>query len=192
MNTRLGFSGMCVVAVMTGVAQASIERSVDVAQPIVTEEQLCIGNVTYITLSHDAWGDIVDFTDNENFVLISGWDKPVNRNAANLAGIKTYADVFHFQEQALYGDTIRVVLDLSSMDAAKADCEASDLVHATIDCMLINASRCLSAWDSKVDGIVTAKHVRLDVLGSTEFASLAQTYAADELKNYPTHGCYGP
>jgi hypothetical protein len=175
-----------------GVASASIERSVEVAQPIVTEESMCIRNVTYITLSHESWGDAVDFTCDDNFVLISGWDHPVNRNAASLAGLKANVDVFHFQEQKLFGDTLRVVIDLSAMDASKVDFEPADIIHATLECVLINATRSMEGPEIVGRAPVALRHLRVDVRGSPEYANLSRTYRFKDLqKRKLEKACYG-
>jgi hypothetical protein len=50
-----GWIGSAGVVLGVSVAFASIERSIEVAQPIVTEETICIHNVTYITLSTESW-----------------------------------------------------------------------------------------------------------------------------------------
>ncbi len=185
--------GVASVVLSAGAAFPSIERSIEVAQPIVTEaEEICVRNVTYITLSHESWGEVVDFTCNQNFVMVSGWEKPVNRNAANLARLKAKTDIYHFQEQALYGDTLCVVLDLSAMDVSKSDFDAADVVQATLDCVLINATRGIRGWVREASDLVAARHLRVDVEGSEEFAHLSRTYSFEELlKDLPPQRCYG-
>ncbi len=173
-------------------ASATVERSIVVAQPIVTEETLCIGDMTYVTYSSGSWGDVVDYTCSENYVVIGDHENPANRNAASLAGITAGPDPYHFQEQALYGDTVRVVVDLSEMDPSKVDFEAEDVVDATMECVLINATRSMQGWDHKADKTIAAKHLRVEVQGSAEFAHLSRTYRfKDLLKRKLEKACYG-
>jgi hypothetical protein len=171
---------------------ATVERSIVVAQPIVTEETLCISDMTYITYSEGYWGDVVGYTCAENYIVVGDHENPANRNAANLAGIKAGPDPYHFQEQALYGDTLRVIIDLSAMDASKLDFGAEYIVEATMECTLINATRSMQGWDPKTDKTIAAKHLRVEVQGSAEFAHLSRTYRfKDLLKRKLEEACYG-
>lgn len=168
-------------------AYATVEQFLVVAQPIVTEGRICIGEMTYTTYSAVTYGNVVDFTCRENYVL-GDYEKPTNRNAASLAGIKAKTNSFHIQEDALYGDTLRVEIDLSAMNTSKQGFDAEDVVDATIECVLINATRSMGG-----NGLAPAKHLRVDVRGAKEFAHLSQTYRFDELlKSLPRRGCFGP
>lgn len=189
--------GLCIYVVAAtigmGVAYSTVERSIVVAQPIVTEESMCISDMTYITYSEGYWGDVVGYTCAENYVVVGDHENPANRNAASLAGIKAGPDTYHFQEQALYGDTVRVVVDLSAMDVSKVDFEPEDVVEATIECVLINATRSMSGYSSKSRGRIDAKHLRIDVQGAPDFAKLSRTYRfKDLLKRKLERTCYGP
>ena len=177
--------------VVAGVALSTVEQSIEVAQPIVTEECMCIRDVTYVTYAQLTWGEVVDYTASKNYIVIGDHSNPADRNAASLAGVKVKTDGYHFQEQALYGDTMRVVVDLSSMNAAAVDFEAEDIVQATIQSVLINATRSPEGWDKKTGGRMAARHLRLDVQGSPEFSALSRTYRFEDLrKNPPEKQCF--
>lgn len=167
-------------------ASATEEQFFVVAQPIVTENGICIGEMTYTTYSMKTYGDVVDFTCRENYVL-GDYEKPTNRNAASLAGIKAKTDGFHTQEEKLYGDTLRVEIDLSVMDVSKVRFDAEDVVDATLECVLINATRSMGG-----DGLAPAKHLRVDVRGPAEFAKLSRTYHFNDLiQRKLDKACYG-
>jgi len=180
-------------AILAHPSLATVERMIVVAQPIVTEEVMCISDMTYITYSEGYWCDVVGYTCAENCVVVGDHENPTNRNAASLAGIKANPDSYHFQEQALYGDTVRVVVDLSGVDVLKVDFDLEDLVNATMECVLINATRSTRGFDEKSGGQVEAKHLRVDVVGSAEFAHLSRTHRFKDLqKRKLERACYGP
>jgi hypothetical protein len=192
MSARSVCTPMTGAMIVAGLASATVERSIVVAQPIVTEETLCISDVTYITYSEGYWGDVVGYTCEENYIAVDGHETPANRNAASLAGIKAEPDPYHFQEQALYGDTVRVVVDLSEMDTSKLDFGAKYIVDATLECILINATRSMRGYSHKAGGQIDAKYLRVDVEGAVDFAKLSRTYRfKDLLKRKLARACFG-
>ena len=152
---------------------------------------MCINDVTYVTYWQGTWGEMVDYTGSKNFIVIGDHSDPEDRNAASLASVKVKTDPYHFQAQALYGDTMRVVVDLSDMDATAIDFEAEDIVQATIQSALINATRSAEGWDRKTGGRIFAQHLRLDIVGTAAFAALSRTYRFEDLRtNPPEKACY--
>jgi hypothetical protein len=125
-------------------------------------------------------GRLVDYTCRESFVVNESW-KPENRNAASIAGIKTWVDSYHFQEQALFGDTVRVYIDLTDFDASRLDSEAKDVIAATLECVLVNATASMTGWYRARNDWVVAKHLYVEVRGAPEYVHMTQTYRFAEL-----------
>jgi hypothetical protein len=112
--------------------------------------------------------------------------KAENRNAANIAGIKSWVDPYHFQKQALFGDTVRVYLDLTDFDTSRLDFEDGDVVAATLECVLVNATASMKGWYRERNDWVAAKHLYVEVRGAPEYARMTQTYRfADLVGNVP-------
>ena len=176
-----------------GVSHATQERTIEVAQPILIEGGVCVSDVTYVTYSYPSWADVVDYTCKQNYLVADGHDKPVNLNAAHLAGIKAAVDTYHDQEQALYGDTVRVVIDLSAMDTTKLQIGGpDDLVRATLHCVLANAARSNQGWVRKKPDAIAARYLRVEIQGSGDFAELSDTYRFEDLIQYEQEkACYG-
>lgn len=160
---------------------ATEERAVQVSQPIVTKTGLYVSDVTFVAyVGSESWGDLVWYTCQPSFVA-NEEGEPLNRNAANLAGITSRPDSFHLQNQSLYGDTMRVFVDLTEMDVSKIPCCPGDLVAATRECVLVNATRSMRAWDRESERQVTAKHLRVEVRGSSDPSVQSETYDLAEL-----------
>ena len=164
-----------------GLALASEETAIEVFQPIITEDQICVRRVTYVTHSSgvDYWGGFVDYTCEPN-ATVTDSDHPEDRNAASVTGIKAWVDPYHFQEQGLYGDTVRVYVDLRHLDASKV---RYDVVSATMECVLANATASRSGWVRKQESSVDAKHLRVIVLGTPEQVGLSRTYRFKDLSS---------
>lgn len=162
-------------------ASATIERAIEVAQPIVTESGITISDVTFVRyLGAVSWGEVVGYTCKESFVVNEA-GAPENRNAASLVGIAADAYTYHIQNQALFGDTMKVFIDLTDMDLSKVRWRNTRLIEATLECVLINATRCTSAWEKKSGKFVTAKHLTVEFRGSSDPAHSTRTYLLQDL-----------
>jgi hypothetical protein len=175
---------------------ASEERAIEIAQPIADEDGIVLSRVTYVVHDDvDSWGRLVDYTCKEGFV---GNDegKAENRNAANITGIKAWVDPYHFQEQALFGDTVRVYIDLTSFDPKKLGWReeyARSVVDATLECVLVNATSSREGWYRAKNARITAKHLHVEVRGAPEFKRLTQTYPfSDLVGKVPRSTHFGP
>ena len=173
-----------VLLAIASTVSASVERAIEIAQPIVVEDGIVLSRVTYVVYDDVAsWGRLVDYTCNESFV-VNDAGKPENRNAANIAGIKTWVDPDHFQEQALFGDTVRVHIDLTGFDPKKLGryaVYAKHVVDATLECVLFNATASRKGWYRAKNAWITAQHLHVEVRGAPEFARLTQTYRFADL-----------
>lgn len=174
---------MVAVMLLIGVASsfASEERTIEIAQPIAVEDGIVLSRVTYVV--HDdlsSWGHLVDYTCKESFV-VNDSGKPENRNAASIAGVKAWVDPYHFQEQALLGDTVRVYVDFSGYDPKKLERWDGDVVSATIECVLVNATHSMEGWYRAKNSWITAKHLHVEVRGAPELTRLTQTYLLTDL-----------
>jgi hypothetical protein len=169
---------------IAGSASASEERAIEIAQPILVEDGIVLSRVTYVV--HDdlsSWGQLVDYTCKQSFV---GNDeaKSENRNAANITGIKAWVDPYHFDKQALFGDTVRVYIDLTAFDPKKLGWRseyAQSVVDATLECVLVNATGSREGWYRAKNAWITAQHLHVEVRGAPEFARLTQTYRFADL-----------
>lgn len=164
-----------------GSAFATVERAIEIAQPILVEDGIVLSRVTYVVHDDvDSWGRLVDYTCKESFV-VNDVGKPENRNAANVAGIRAWVDPYHFQEQALFGDTVRVYIDFSEYDSKKLSRWDGDVVAATIECVLVNATHSMNGWCQAKNSWITAKYLDVEIRGAPELARLTQTYLLTDL-----------
>ncbi len=170
-----------ILLAIASTVSASEERAIEIAQPIVVEDGIVLSRVTYVVYDDIAsWGRLVDYTCNESFV-VNDAGKPENRNAANIAGIKTWVDPYHFQGQALFGDTVRVHIDLTGFDPKKLGWPAELVVAATLECVLVNATASREGWYRAKNAWIPAAHLYVEVRGAPEFARLTQTYRFADL-----------
>jgi len=171
-----------VMLIWTLPGHASQEGTIESTQPIATENFIRPCTVTYIRsgMVHVV-GSSVRRTCSSNHVAT---DMGVeNRNAANLAGFTVAVAQSDSTWHPLYGDTLRVTLDVSSI----ADEEnvkqlgslfsSAELVEATVQCVRENAGR----------GVPHARYLDLRVVGSQRYSKLGQVYkvaAIPERKTY--------
>ena len=166
---------------VAGTAFSTEEVAIEVAQPILTEEGIRVSDVTFVRyLGSRSWGDVVWYTCDKSFVTNQAGEA-VNRNAASLAGLSATAYSYHAQEQALFGDTVRVFIDLTKMDASKLGCNPDTLVAATLECVLINATRSMTAWEYKTERYVKAKHLTVEFRGTVNPIYSTRTYLFEAL-----------
>lgn len=162
-------------------AFASEERAIEIAQPILVEDGIVISRVTYVVHDDvDSWGRLVDYTCKESFV-VNDAGKPENRNVANVAGVRAWVDPYHFQEQALFGDTVRAYIDFSGYDPKKLARWDGDVVAATIECVLVNATHSMKGWSRAKNSWITAKYLHVEISGAPELTRLTQTYLLTDL-----------
>lgn len=161
-------------------ALASEERALEVAQPLVTEGAIAVSRVTFVNHYDMSWGGLVDYTCRESFIVNESW-KAENRNAANISGIKSWVDPYHYEKQALFGDTVRVYMDLTEFDVSRLGQQDGDVVAATIECVLVNATASMTGWYRARNAWVPATHLYLEVRGAPEYARLTQTYLFADL-----------
>jgi len=131
-------------------------------------------------LGSELWGETVGFTCDESFV-VNDSGKPVNMNGASLAGLNAAAFSYHGEEEALFGDTMKVWIDLSKMDLSKVPYCNVHLIDATVECVLINATRSMTAWDRASQRDVTAKHLTVVFRGAPDSSYSTRTYSFEEL-----------
>lgn len=149
---------------------AAEEWPFEVAQPLFTGEGIFLGNVTYVL----DWGAPlpclqVSYTCRENRILTDRGEYQ-NRNAANVLGLEVRCDLASRAPRAVLDpDTLRVTLDLGQAvpGQMRRGWEEPFVLKATVDCILINASR----------GFPRPSFLRLDIEGSDDFAHLEKTYA---------------
>ena len=181
-----------VVLGSVGTSDATWECAVEVAQPLVTEEGIYIGRVTYMDYRGGLIpGCDVPFVGKANAV-IDELDRPVNRNVANLLGIRIDVDPLHVTG-ALFGDTLRVYIDLSSMGSApsNANWTTSGAIAATVECVLTAAAASRSGWApahhpwDQTSRRMDAKYVDLRVHGKAEHTGLSRVYSFESLGPMP-------
>ena len=105
-------------------------------------------------------------------------------------------DLYHFNEQALFGDTVRVYIDLTAFDPKKLGWRAEyaqSVVDATLECVLVNATASREGWYRAKNAWITAQHLSVVVRGAPEFTRLTQTYRfADLVGKVPRATHFGP
>jgi hypothetical protein len=110
-----------------------------------------------------------------------------NMNAANFLGINTSIDTFHSHTNRLLGDTLHVIMDLTSLAPLTEEIRhqlhgssVDEVVEATVASMLVTAyrhRRGISGPDSVgMYHSVYAEHVWLEVQGSEDYASLGGVF----------------
>jgi len=165
---------------------AAFETVLEVWQPIETEEGLRLSRVTYIKyLTRIPPGYLVNYTCEENRVMTErgGFE---NRNAANLLGLMAWSDSLHLGQE-LFGDTLRVYVDLSAVTSQKTihGWPLESVVEATVECVLTNAFERRSGYDHDLRKSIEAKYVELEIRGSAEYAHLGGLFSFDELEVLP-------
>jgi hypothetical protein len=174
----------CVVSPVA--ALGAFETALEVAQPLETEEGIVVSTVSYLKyLGLRIPGYPVAYVCKESCV-IDELENRVNRNAANLLGIRTGFDSFHTSGH-LFEDTLCVFIDLSEV----SDQETShgwpvrSVVEATVECVLTTAYGSRAALPLRGRGLVYAKYVDLEIRGSSEYAALSGVYSFEALGALP-------
>jgi len=173
-------------------APAADEHAVQISQPIISGGSglIAVAQVPYIFwyLPYDDPAFEVSLTVAAN--TITTGEGTSNRNAANLLGIQL---TFPMPPQTnrwrrsaprgVFGDTLRVAIDLSKTDETTRLQKASitrgfqrkDIVPLTLFSMLENARR---GWPQ-------IKNLHVEVIGPDEFKDLAGTYSLERIPEPP-------
>ena len=162
--------------------KAAFEFPIEAPQPIVTEEGIFISAVSYVKY-YGSWepGYIVPWVVAESCV-IDELGNSVNRNAANLLGIRADCD----RKRSL-GDTMYVFMDLASLDpkALAGSWSIDRVVEATVECVLTAASACNTRYDSEKRARVELGYIHLEIRGSAEYKRLGGTFSFKSLGVLP-------
>jgi hypothetical protein len=150
----------------------AFETTVDVLQPIMVDEFISLSPVTCVKVIGDRNpGYSVSLGCAESRV-IDERGRSVSRNAASLLGANTGFDPFHGNGE-LFGDTLRVFLDLSSLTNLNElppglrDYSPAVVVSATVECVLTAAWADRWGWDFSRNVKVEANYVALEIRGSS-------------------------
>lgn len=186
MGTARSIIAIVTIALCASPAGAAFETALEVWQPIETEEGIVLSRVTYIRyLTRTPPGYPVNFTCEASRVMTELGEFE-NRNASNLLGLMAWSDSLHLRQQ-LFGDTLRVFVDLSGITAQKTShgWNLQTVVEATVECVLANAAQYRSGrdWDRKK--WVEARYVELEIRGSTEYADLGGVFSFEQLGVLP-------
>lgn len=192
MKSRLGIAVTLTVlttALGASTALASGGGTIEVAQPIVAYEYIQVSRVTFAMgrphqhipgyeLRHLGTPSCVCDDRGES----------ANRNAASFLGMKAGYHPHH-STGSLFGDTLRVYLDLSELRPAGPELEGVSVdaaIRAAVECVLTTAydSR-FGIVDSPDVRRVPAKHVWLEVRGSDEYSHLGGVFSFEELGQLP-------
>jgi hypothetical protein len=117
-----------------------------------------------------------------NAMFVRG--EPEQRNTASDLGIKAACDLnWSDNGSGLYGDTLRVLLDLSGLEEAPTRDPGfvPRVVDKAVDCVLLTAWYGRLAHDPKHSAGVEAAFVDLRVTGEEKYRKYARTYAFAEL-----------
>ena len=184
---RHAWLGMPILVILLSpqAAQAAVETAFEVAQPISTFEGIRICRVTYVEYTGSPLpGREVPFVVASNRVMDT-LARFTNRNVASLLGFKAWADPHH-QEGHLFGDTLRVYLDLSSSKPVPEHSAWGkfDAAQATVECVIVAAAASRRGYDAA--GLaVDAKYLDLRILGEAAYSKLGGVFLFESLGQLP-------
>src|SRR5262249_24625894 len=143
---RASLLGAGLMVVSFGTVRSSQEGTIESTQPILTENFIRPCTVTYIWsgMVHVTGSSVAKTCSPDHIETDSGVE---NRNAANLAGLRVTVAASDSSWHPLFGDTLRVTLDASSLGEKKeisllgGRVVVDDLMNATLDCLKENAVR---------------------------------------------------
>jgi hypothetical protein len=184
LTKRAAVIAIIILAILTPAsAFAAFETVLEVAQPIETEQGIWVSRVSYARyLGGLSFGHLVPFTCQPNCVFTEYRDCR-SRNAADVLGLKAgLVGIRHTREETLYGDTLKVFLDLSEVDLKKKvhGWSADTVIRATMECVLINAVQSREAYDRNSKSRVEARYLEVRVRGSKKYADLGGVYDIDK------------
>jgi hypothetical protein len=183
---------LCIPVVMlVSPVHGAHETAFEIAQPIDLVGGVVIRLVTVVkNVGQIPAGMTVPYTTEANCIVTDGTQSG-NRNAADLLGVRATVDPYHASGGgSLYGDTLRVCIDLrAAQDSHTPHGWSLDaVVHATLECVLYNAERCRRAYGP--DGPFDAKYVDVQILGAERYSDLAQVYAFKDLGKLPRRSTF--
>jgi len=152
-----------------------------ITQPIATfETGIWIVDVPVISAGSlwDGAGAFVEMT-SRSFpieILPGAGSHPAGQNAAAVTGIsvRLLPNTTRNSPPGLFGDTLRVELDLTGFRRSQLGLRIEDVTAATVHCMLVNAGR--------TGGII--KYLDLRIRGDRQFSSAGRVYG---LRDFPEH-----
>lgn len=165
-------------SILASPSQSSEPSPVEVLQPLDTGNVIWLSPVTYF--GYFNWrhpGHPVAFTCSSNVVTRHD-GQPSNMNIAAMAGFKVQLlskDERH--EEYLFGDTLRVVLDVSSIDAFHTSWPRDALVGATVECILVNGAKGYSKG---------VRYIQLAIKGPKPIRKYARVYGVWKYRCGPT------
>ena len=170
-------------------ARASDEVTEQVAQPIEHANGIDVCIMTYITMGRlRVPGSQIPLVCAENRVVVRG--EAENRNVAFAYGFKSEIAAEHYHTNDLIGDTLKVVLDLSSIadrdtSVGSNKTHLDHAVEATVEAILLSAWIGRYGFSHETRQRTEAKRVRLEVRGSSRYAALGRVYAFEDLGPLP-------
>ena len=172
---RSSVAAIAVIVAMAGSAEATQENIYAVAQPVDSDGTgPTISDVTFVT-----WSDTLH--EPSLLICLTAAESRVgspygfeNRNMANRAGIRITAvraagSVGGYP--GLFGDTLRVVLDVSAATAALS-ADGSPVLNLTVDAMLRNAARARRH---------AIRYLTIEVVGDSLATKCGGTYRIPEM-----------
>src|SRR5947208_1284591 len=146
-------------------------------QPMDIENFIWLSRVTYMGYYGDLAGGAVSaviLTCNPN--IVQTYAEARNLNVAADAGLKVRLLPNPADEGSLFGDTLRVVLDATSLETLSNSFEWSDttIVAATTQCILVNAAQ-----------LPAIKHVDLRVEGNAAYRKYVGVFSTRRFRAGP-------
>lgn len=153
---------------------ATEEGIVLVAQPVfLPATEFDIATVSYIAMLGSVIpGQGVRLVTAPNCIPVRG--QPEQRNTASGLNIRTGTELSS-ELTYLFGDTLRVFIDLSEMSTPPETVDPEELIARTVDCVLLTAWYGRRTFDPS-SGAVEAKYVNLRVEGPRAYRRYAGTY----------------
>ena len=152
--------------------------SLEVAQPIMTENSIVVSSVTYL-VNREAKnpGDEVGYTAKANVVLMEGSNEPCDANAASQLGLDVrLARLVAWDWNSPSVDTLPVILDFTHFKAQPEKIyRVTPAVQATVECILVNASR----------SHPPARYLQLEIEGTEGYRSFARVYDLTRMGKLP-------
>jgi hypothetical protein len=179
------FSLSLPLALFAARVNGAFESPIEVVQPLVTEQGIFPSTVSYVKYTGSLIPGYPVIYVGEASCVIDELGNSVNRNVANLLGIRTGYDPLH-ATSALLGDTLSVFVDLSSLTGKPpSGWSVKGAVEATVECVLATAYGARFGWDSTTHARVEAQYVQLKVQGSAEYAHLGGVFSFASLGELP-------
>ena len=159
-------------------AQSSEPSPVEVLQPLDTGNTIWLSSVTY--LGYFNWrhpGHAVAFTCSSS--VVTSYDgPPADVNVASGAGFKVHVlSKNERQEEYLFGDTLRVALDVSSIRHLRTQWPQDAFIGAVVECILVNGVK------GYAKGV---RHIQIAIRGPANVRKCDRVYGAWKYRCGPT------